>query len=178
MQFCFYAWRTGSRNGKREQDCPILSKAAGRLSEKYLFRERAEKVVAVWAKKTKGTGEVCYPDWRRADSLLAKFTHSHGLCSKCKVLGWTVTYIFWNRLKEASADLSGKDAQLVRLLYFEEVTVREAEVIFDAVGRWQRSIGRGYWKNWDGKSVTCRFGDYGGMVYSVNVLWSVLLLYF
>ena len=28
---------------------------------------------------------------RGADSLLAIFTRSHGLCSKCKVLGWTVT---------------------------------------------------------------------------------------
>jgi len=25
----------------------------------------------------------------------AEFTHSHGLCSKCKVLGWTVTTDFY-----------------------------------------------------------------------------------
>jgi len=30
---------------------------------------------------------------RGADSFLAKLTCSYGLCSKCKVLGWTVTKV-------------------------------------------------------------------------------------
>jgi len=33
-----------------------------------------------------------FADRKGLDSL-AEFTHSHGLCSRCKVLGWTVTFL-------------------------------------------------------------------------------------
>ena len=44
------------------------------------------------------------------DALLAEFTHSYGLCSKCKVLDWTVTVfsVYCEKYIDKSRDQQGR----------------------------------------------------------------------